>query len=95
MRAVTANRLTDGRVVYRTAEGLWSEDPDAAARLDEAAANAAFDAALRDLLVVVGPYLIDIDAAAARFRPAGRKHVREAIRVAGPSAGSTRLPPEV
>ena len=39
MKTVTANRLTDGRVVYRTAAGGWSEDLVEAIRLDDDSAR--------------------------------------------------------
>jgi len=87
MKTVTANRLTDGRVVYRREDGAWSPDIEDAALLTDAEADAALDAALRDILSVVGPYLIEIEDGA----PVGRKRVREAIRLSGPSAGSTRI----
>ena len=93
MKAVTANRLTDGKVVYLTGAGGWSEAARDARRLDEAETEAALEAALRDILTVVGPYLIEIDAEAQDFAPAGRKRVRETIRLSGPSAGSTHTPP--
>ena len=93
MKAVTANRLTDGKVVYRTPAGAWSEDAGAAERLGAGDADAALEAALRDVLTVVGPYLIEIEPDAPGFSPAGRKHVRETIRLSGPSAGSTRAAP--
>jgi hypothetical protein len=93
MKAVTANRLTDGKVVYRAASGAWSETPGAAERLADIDADRALDAALRDVLTVVGPYLIELEAQGPEFQPAGRKHVREAIRLSGPSAGSTRRAP--
>ena len=32
MKTVTANRLTDGRVIYRTVSGSWSTDLAEAAR---------------------------------------------------------------
>lgn len=91
MKTITANRLTDGRVVYLTPENGWTESADQAVRLDDGATDAALDTALRDVLTVVGPYLIEIDADADGFAPAGRKHVRETIRLTGPSAGSTKL----
>ncbi len=93
MKAITANRLTDGKVVYLTEAGAWSADPQKARRLAEDETDAALDAALRDILTVVGPYLIEIDADAPDFAPAGRKQVRETIRLSGPSAGSTHIPP--
>lgn len=91
MKTVTANRLTDGRVVYLATDRSWTENAEQAVRLNEDQTDAALDTALRDILTVVGPYLIEIDADAGRFAPAGRKHVRETIRLSGPSAGSTKL----
>jgi len=91
MKTITANRLTDGRVVYLTPENRWTENADQAVRLTDDAVDAALNLALRDILNVVGPYAIEIDAEAEGFSPAGRKHVRETIRLSGPSAGSTKL----
>ncbi len=90
MKAITANRLTDGRVVYFAADQSWRSDPDSALRLDDAEAEAVLKHASADVLEAVGAYLIDVDAASGQFRPAGRKQVRETIRLTGPSAGSTR-----
>jgi hypothetical protein len=92
MKALTANRLTDGKVVYRTSEGVWSVDPAKAEHLTEDTAEAALNAGLRDILTVVGPYLIEIETGAG-FTPGGRKHVREAIRLSGPTTGSTKSMP--
>lgn len=91
MKTITANRLTDGRVVYLTPDNRWTDNADQAVRLDDDATDAALNIALRDILNVVGPYAIEIDAEATGFAPAGRKHVRESIRLSGPSAGSTKL----
>jgi hypothetical protein len=91
MKTITANRLTDGRVVYLTPDNHWTESADQAARLNDDEVEAALNVALRDILLVVGPYAIEIDAGADGFAPAGRKHVRETIRLSGPSAGSTKL----
>ncbi|WP_439636321.1 DUF2849 domain-containing protein [Oceanicaulis sp.] len=91
MKTITANRLTDGRVVYLTPDNHWTESADQAARLNDDEVEAALNVALRDILLVVGPYPIEIDAGADGFAPAGRKHVRETIRLSGPSAGSTKL----
>jgi len=90
MKTITANRLTDGRVVYRTPDQGWSENADEAVRLLPDAQDAALAEASRDVLHVVGPYLIEIDADENAFTPSGRKHVRESIRLSGPTAGSTR-----
>ncbi|WP_421856508.1 DUF2849 domain-containing protein [Oceanicaulis sp.] len=91
MKTITANRLTDGRVVYLATDHSWTEHADEAIRLNADEVEAALNIGLRDVLLVVGPYAIDIDAEADGFAPAGRKHVRETIRLSGPSAGSTKL----
>jgi hypothetical protein len=88
MKAITANRLTDGKVVYWTESGFWSEDLHAAARLSAETSETAFEQANKDQLLVVGPYLMDLDEAGTA--PGGRKHVRETIRLTGPSAGTTQ-----
>ena len=87
-KMVTANRLSDGVVVYRTADGRWTHELAegeivegkelGAARLAEAEAAVA---ACR----VVAPYLIDVVAEGEVVRPA---RFREAIRAAGPTVGS-------
>lgn len=92
MKAVTANRLTDGKVVYRTPAGGWSEDAGVAERLSEPYADAALEAGSRDVLTVVGAYLIEIEDAEP-FTPGGRRHIRETIRLAGPTTGSTKALP--
>lgn len=85
--AITANRLTDGRVVYRCSDGSWSAQLDAAEMFEDAgSAEPALNDALRDVLTVVGPYTIDV----VEGLPGGRARVRESIRQAGPSAGTTR-----
>lgn len=95
MKTITANRLTDGRVVYFTPVKTWSEQAEDAIRLTPDMEEAALQDALRDILTVVGPYLIEIADESAQFQPAGRKHVRETIRLSGPSAGSTQPLPEL
>jgi Protein of unknown function (DUF2849) len=85
IQAVTANRLGDGRVVFRTAEGAWSlvlRDAEFAA--SEAAAAAALEGGMRDQAnqIVIDPYLIDVDVAGPAARPT---KLREAIRAFGPT----------
>jgi len=87
MKAITANRLTDGRVIYRTRAQGWTAELSEAWRLDEAEAEPALATAEAERDVMVGPYLIEIDADG----PAGQKHRRETIRLTGPTAGTTRL----
>ena len=88
MKAITANRLTDGKVVYWTETGFWSEALEAAARLTPETIDDAMARANKDQLLVVGPYAMDLDEAGSA--PGGRKHVRESIRLTGPSAGTTQ-----
>lgn len=99
-KAITANRLTDGRVVYWTAGQDWAEDiADAAVFADDDSAVAALAVAQGQTLAIVGAYPIDVveqgpDDGVADGQivtPSGRKVVRETIRVHGPTAGSLHL----
>ncbi len=88
LHAVTANRLTDGQVVYLTPARNWSEKLHAS-QLAEAgdAADALLQAAQAavEARLVVEPYLIPVDSDATdgqALRAVGR---RETIRAAGPS----------
>ena len=66
---VTANRVGDGAVVYRRADGGWST------RLDDAAAA--------DDLRAVGPYVAPVKLApGGHVRPG---NLRELIRLGGPT----------
>lgn len=82
MKLITANRLLDGAVVYRSAEGAWVERLEEAARFAAAEEKAALASAAQDVLAVVKPYVVALEAP-NRF--AKREQVREAIRAAGPS----------
>lgn len=77
---ITANRLSDGLVVFRTREGTWSELFTDAARLDEAAAETALAAATIEATRVVGAYAVPLSDDTGL---PGR--VRERIRLLGPS----------
>lgn len=82
---ITANRLIDGLVVYRTATGGWSTAlREAAVSPTEAAAAPALEAAKADILkrLIVDPYAIALDPASATPRP---KLLKEAIRAFGPT----------
>ena len=83
-KAVTANRLTDGSVVYLTDAGAWSEwlneaalagDEEGAERL---LSRGRADAATR----VVEPYLIDVVESDGLLAPL---RYREVLRARGPS----------
>ena len=81
---VTANRTTDGAVVYRTVTGEWSADLAAAAVVTTAKdAGVLLAAAVADDLNAVGPYVAPVAVASD-----GRAHpgnLRERIRLVGPT----------
>jgi hypothetical protein len=82
MKAITGNRLGDGRVVYLGAHGVLVETLERACVFDdETEAAAALEAVAARVRELAGAYLIDVDAA----RPAGRERLRESIRQAGPT----------
>ena len=86
---VTANRLGDGRVVFRAAQG-WSTDIEAAERLEtpEAVAAAlAFAAADVAANRVVDAYAIAVTAQEGPIVPS---RLRERIRAEGPTTGNSR-----
>jgi hypothetical protein len=87
MKAITANRLTDGRVIYRTAQASWSTRFEEAHALSDDEADTLLAVAEADFGVAVAPYLIELGEGA----PAGQKWRREGIRIDGPSSGTTRL----
>lgn len=85
MLAITANRLDDGRVVYRTTLGAWSASLSEAELFETAAAaEDVLKTALGEEGVVVDPYTMDVEAGA----PGGKKRIRETIRNTGPSAST-------
>lgn len=84
-QVISANRLTDGLVVYLTDGGDWSEAIAEARIVDDAAAHAAAvaeGAAAVARQHVVEPYAIDIDVSSGAPRPA---RLREYIRARGPT----------
>ena len=81
---ITANRLDDGVVIYRTADDNWTTDFDRAAVVSTApAASELLEAAIADDVGAVGAYVapvkLDKDGGA---RPG---NLRESIRHAGPT----------
>lgn len=82
MKAVTANRLDDGAVVYLKDDESWTGDLAAAASFGEEAAKAALEAAQARATEIADAYLIDVDDNGA---PAGRETLRETIRKSGPT----------
>jgi hypothetical protein len=81
---ITANRLADGAVVYRTAEGGWTTQFARATVVTTApAATALLDAAVADDVGAVGAYVAPV-----KLDPDGRMrpgNLRERIRLAGPT----------
>ena len=83
---VTANRTTDGAVVFWTADGAWSSELAGAAVASTAReAGALLAAASADDLNAVGPYVAPIDLSAGG--EPGPGNLRERIRLAGPTFG--------
>ncbi len=82
---ITANRLTDGVVVFQTADGAWSEDFNrAAVQADPQATAGALARAQGDEAanLVVDAYAVPVEERNGHFAP---KALREAIRAAGPT----------
>jgi hypothetical protein len=82
---ITANRLTDGLVVFQTVDGRWTEDFNRAAVLPDPQATAdALKRAKEDEAnnIVVEPYAIAVEERNGHLAP---KALREAIRAAGPT----------
>ena len=87
---VTANRLTDGAVVYLTARGGWSESiADGRIALGEFESRDLMAWADRsvDRNEVVGPYLMAIGLADSGNNAIG---MRETIRAGGPTVETGR-----
>lgn len=80
---VTANRLGDGVVVYRTADNGWSTQIGAAAIATTVpAATELLHAAIADDISAVGAYIAPVEVDAGRIQPG---NMRERIRLQGPT----------
>ncbi|MBS1168569.1 MAG: hypothetical protein H6R00_4594 [Proteobacteria bacterium] len=92
LEILTANRLSDGDVVYRTAAGDWVAEVDAAVLIEDAAQLAvAVVAAKAD---VVASKVLDVAPVAVEVTD-GRivpKRLRERIRAFGPTVKSDHRP---
>jgi hypothetical protein len=80
---VTANRLGDGAVVYRTANDGWTTELAAAAVVPAPAAPALLQRAEADSVRAVGPYIAPVALAPDNSVLPG--NLRERIRLAGPT----------
>jgi hypothetical protein len=90
---VTANRLGDGAVVYRTEDGRWSTHLDDAAVVTTAVAATELLAAAVGDTAAVGGYVAPV-----RLDPRGRPqpgNLRESIRSRGPTVGAAPIPAPV
>lgn len=89
---VTANRVDDGAVIYRRADGSWTDKLAAAAiATDAAGADALLSGARDDDLGAVGPYIAPVKLAADGALQPG--NLREAIRLRGPTIALPAAPP--
>jgi hypothetical protein len=81
---VTANRLGDGAVIYRSAEGRWTTDLAEAAIVTTApAASELLAAALADVCEAVDPYVAPVEVTPDGGVLPG--NLREQIRLTGPT----------
>ncbi len=83
MKMLTANRLTDGAVLWLAGRNVWTEDFENAALLDAATAEGALATAQDEPGLLIAPYLVEVDEAGVDKR----ERLREAIRAGGPSVG--------
>jgi hypothetical protein len=84
-KAITANRLDDGRVVFLDPRGVWTHDLAAALFVADGPdldAATAYAGAQADARIIVEPYPIDIVTVNDRPVPA---RIRERIRAEGPT----------
>ena len=81
---ITANRLGDGAVVYRSADGRWTKDLTAAEVVTTApAAMELLTAALADRLAAVDAYVAPVELTPQQQVLPG--NLRERIRLNGPT----------
>ncbi len=87
LQMVTANRLSDGAVVYLDKERGWVRDANQGHAVSDDAADALLleaEVSVEDCTVVV-PYLIAVEAGAKGYKPL---RFREQIRAFGPTVVS-------
>ncbi len=82
MKAVTANRLSDGAVVYLGDDDRWTSELSAAARFTDEDAKPVLAAAQSRVTEIADSYLVEVDDDGALQ---GRESLRETIRLSGPS----------
>lgn len=84
MKAITANELHVGNVLFLSENGKWSGEFSKAAIFDAEGFGAALQAAQQDEVngLVIGVYEIDVEETAEGLRPS---KFRERIRAEGPT----------
>ncbi len=82
MKAVTANRLEDGAVVYLGDDDQWTPHLCVAAHFDDADAEDVLAAARGRTEEITDAYLVAVDDEGALV---GRETLRETIRKSGPT----------
>lgn len=85
MKIITANRLSDGRVIYVGPQSTTVEALSEAALFDGDDADAALIAAAAQPATYVNPYLVEVTG----HTPSGRDRLKETIRSAGPTVGNS------
>ncbi len=90
MKLITANRLSDGRVIYVGEDASVVEDIASAALFEGDEADAALIAAASQPGTFVNAYLVEVTG----HTPAppefiGRDRLKETIRSAGPTVGNS------
>lgn len=91
MKLLTANRLTDGLVLWYAEDGQperWTEDAALAARLEDEAAAALLETWKVRETEMIGVYLVPLQDADTLVK---REYVREHVRANGPTIGQTAL----
>jgi hypothetical protein len=81
MKAVTGNRLSDGRVVYLSPNDTWTERLACAQFFADDDVEPVLAAAKSRIAEITGAYLIEASEEGA----AGREALRETIRSKGPT----------
>ncbi|QIF81166.1 DUF2849 domain-containing protein [Brevundimonas sp. 'scallop'] len=85
MKVVTANRLSDGRVIYAGVGNQPVEHINQASVLDDTAAELVLADVAGRPDVFVNPYLFDVQDRT----PSGRDRLKERIRATGPTVGNS------
>jgi hypothetical protein len=83
MRLITANRLSDGRVIYVGPDDGAVEAMTLASVFDDDDAEAALVRATSRPDIFVNPYQVEVSDRA----PSGRDRLKETIRANGPTVG--------